>query len=42
MTAALVAIPACTSKNLSKNIFQYSLGGADFRRAKLFNWNFGI
>ena len=27
MTAALVAIPACTSKNLSKNIFQYSLGG---------------
>ena len=27
MTAALVAIPACTSKNLSKNIFQYSLWG---------------
>ena len=27
MTAALVAIPACTSRNLSKNIFQYSLGG---------------
>jgi len=27
MTAALVAIPACTSKNLSKNFFQYSLGG---------------
>jgi len=27
MTAALVAIPACTSKNISKNIFQYSLGG---------------
>jgi ABC-type Mn2+/Zn2+ transport system permease subunit len=24
MTAALVAIPACTSKNLSKNLFQYS------------------
>ena len=30
MTAALVAIPACTSKNLSKNIFQYSLGGLIF------------
>lgn len=27
MTAALVAIPACTSKNLSKNLFQYSYGG---------------
>ncbi len=27
MTAALMAIPACTSKNISKNIFQYSLGG---------------
>lgn len=27
MTAALVAIPACASKNLSKNIFQYSLFG---------------
>ena len=26
LTAALVAIPACTSKNLSKNIFQYSYG----------------
>ena len=26
MTAALVAIPACTSKNLSKNLFQYSHG----------------
>ncbi len=26
MTAALVAIPACTSKNLSKNLFQYSYG----------------
>jgi len=30
MTAALVAIPACTSRNLSKNIFQYSLGGLMF------------
>jgi len=30
MTAALVAIPACTSRNLSKNIFQYSLGGLVF------------
>ncbi|PIS13504.1 MAG: ABC transporter [Candidatus Tagabacteria bacterium CG09_land_8_20_14_0_10_41_14] len=30
MTAALVAIPACTSKNLSKNIFQYCLGGLFF------------
>ena len=30
MTAALIAIPACTSKNLSKNIFQYSLGGLVF------------
>jgi len=30
MTAALVAIPACTSKNLSKNIFQYSLRGLIF------------
>jgi len=30
MTAALVAIPACTSKNISKNIFQYSLGGLFF------------
>jgi len=27
MTAALVAIPACTSRNLSKNLFQYSYGG---------------
>lgn len=27
MTAALVAIPACASKNLSKNLFQYSYGG---------------
>ena len=27
MTAALMAIPACASKNISKNIFQYSLGG---------------
>lgn len=26
MTAALVAIPACTSKNLSNNLFQYSYG----------------
>lgn len=26
MTAALVAIPACTSRNLSKNLFQYSYG----------------
>lgn len=30
MTAALVAIPACISKNLSKNILQYSLGGLIF------------
>ena len=27
MTAALVAIPACTSRNLSKNLLQYSYGG---------------
>lgn len=27
LTAALVAIPACTSRNLSKNLFQYSYGG---------------
>lgn len=27
LTAALVAIPASTSKNLSKNLFQYSYGG---------------
>lgn len=27
MTAALVAIPACTSRNLSKNLFRYSYGG---------------
>ena len=27
MTAALVAIPACTSKNISKNLFQYSYVG---------------
>ncbi len=27
MTAALVAIPACTSRNLSRNLFQYSYGG---------------
>ena len=26
MTAALVAIPACTGRNLSKNLFQYSYG----------------
>jgi ABC-type Mn2+/Zn2+ transport system permease subunit len=30
MTAALAAIPACTSRNLSRNIFQYSLGGLVF------------
>ncbi|MEA2097870.1 MAG: iron chelate uptake ABC transporter family permease subunit [Patescibacteria group bacterium] len=30
MTAALVAIPACTSKNFSKNISQYSLYGMLF------------
>ncbi len=30
MTAALVAIPACTSKNLSKSISQYCLGGLVF------------
>ena len=27
MTAALVAIPACTSRNLTKNLSQYSFGG---------------
>lgn len=27
MTAALVAIPACTSRNLTKNLLLYSLGG---------------
>ena len=27
MTAAIVAIPACTSRNLSKNLLQYSYGG---------------
>lgn len=27
MTAALVAIPACTSRNLSKNLLQYALTG---------------
>jgi len=27
MTAALVAIPACTSRNLSKNLVQYAYGG---------------
>jgi ABC-type Mn2+/Zn2+ transport system permease subunit len=27
LTAALVAIPASTSKNMSKNLFQYSYGG---------------
>lgn len=26
LTAALVAIPACTARNLSKNLFQYSYG----------------
>ena len=30
MTAALVAIPACTSKNLSKTLFQYSYGSMLF------------
>ena len=30
MTAALVAIPACTSKNVSKNLFQYSYGSLIF------------
>jgi len=30
MTAALVAIPACTSRNLSKNISQYALTGLIF------------
>jgi len=30
LTAALVAIPACTSRNLSKNLFQYSYGGMIF------------
>jgi len=30
MTAALVAIPACTSRNISKNLFQYSYGGLIF------------
>ena len=30
MTAAIVALPACTSKNLSKNMLQYSLGGLAF------------
>lgn len=30
MTAALVAIPAYTSKNLSKNLFQYSYGSMFF------------
>jgi zinc transport system permease protein len=27
LTAALVAIPASTSRNLSQNLFQYSYGG---------------
>jgi ABC-type Mn2+/Zn2+ transport system permease subunit len=27
MTAAIIAIPACTSRNLSKNLLQYSYGG---------------
>lgn len=30
LTAALVAIPACTSRNLSKNLSQYSYGGMVF------------
>lgn len=30
LTAALVAIPAATSRNLSKNLFQFSLGGMLF------------
>jgi ABC-type Mn2+/Zn2+ transport system permease subunit len=30
LTAALVAIPAATSRNLSKNLFQFSLGGILF------------
>lgn len=30
MTAALVAIPACTSRNLTKSLFQYSFGGLMF------------
>lgn len=30
LTAALVAIPACTSRNLSKNLFQYSYGSILF------------
>ena len=27
MTAAIIAIPACTSRNLTKNLIQYSYGG---------------
>jgi len=27
LTAALVAIPACAARNISKNLFQYSFGG---------------
>jgi ABC-type Mn2+/Zn2+ transport system permease subunit len=27
LTAAIVAIPACTSRNLSENLYQYSYGG---------------
>jgi len=30
LTAALVAIPACTSRNLSKNLFQYAYGSMLF------------
>jgi len=30
LTAALVAIPACTSRNLSRNLSQYSYGGTMF------------
>jgi len=27
LTAAILAIPACSSKNVSRNLFQYSYGG---------------
>ena len=30
MTAAIIAIPACTSRNLAKNLRQYSYGGMVF------------
>jgi len=39
LTAALVAIPAATSKNLSKNLFQFSLFGLVFGALSAF---FGI